>query len=122
VEKSGIFAVGGWDGKFRLYEIVSDRSSYSSKHMFSMIFGFEVNEPIICMCWISQDQILLGLSSGEICILSIKNNSIDSIYKCSAPVIGIYAYTIEDRSNSITVLVIVDLSSAVYLLDLHDFK
>lgn len=87
-----------------------------------MIFGFAVNEPIICMCWISSDTILLGLASGEICVLDVKKNAIETIQKCQSTVLGIYAYNMKDGSNSMQILIVVDLSSNVTLFDLSNFK
>ena len=44
VERSAIFAVGSWDGRFRVYEVF-EGSGYNSQPEIGMIFGYESQRP-----------------------------------------------------------------------------
>ena len=82
----------------------------------------KVNDPIICIAWLSDTTLLMGLSTGDICVIDVKENQIKNVAKCDSPVVGIYVYNIQEGNNSMTMCIAVDLTSNIYLYNMNDFS
>lgn len=85
---STTFAAGGWDGKLRVYEINSSSGDITPK----LLGCVAINEPILAICWVDQESILVGTADCGLLGVHTKTGKAEGFLRLKSPIIGLHRF------------------------------